>query len=88
MQIKSPFRKGLFIKTANKSILDHPKKDDYIFETSLENMHYKVLDLSLKFSGEVNRLRYKDNTQLIITKEARTLINEEDLKSKALLRYI
>ena len=32
----------------NKSILDHPKKDDYIFETSLENMHYKVLDLSLK----------------------------------------
>ena len=32
----------------NKSILNHPKKDEYIFETSLENMHYKVLDLSLK----------------------------------------
>ena len=43
---------------------------------------YLNLDLSLRFSGEANKLRYKDNTQLIITKEARTLINEEDLKSK------
>lgn len=32
----------------NKSILDHPKKNDYIFETSLENMHYKVLKLALE----------------------------------------
>ena len=32
----------------NKSILDHPKKDEYIFETSLEDMHYKVTHLSLK----------------------------------------
>jgi len=43
---------------------------------------YLNLDLSLKFSGETNRLRYKDYTQLIITKESRSLINEEDLKSK------
>lgn len=43
---------------------------------------YLNLDLSLVFSGETNKLRYKDNTQLVITKEARTLINEEDLKSK------
>jgi len=43
---------------------------------------YLNLDLSLVFSGETNKLRYKDSTQLVITKEARTLINEEDLKSK------
>ena len=43
---------------------------------------YLNLDLSLRFSGEVNRLRYKDSTQLVITKQARALINEEDLKSK------
>ena len=40
------------------------------------------LDLSLRFSGETNKLRYKDSTQLVITKQARALINEEDLKSK------
>jgi len=43
---------------------------------------YLNLDLSLRFSGEVNRLRYKDSTQLVITKQARALINEDDLKSK------
>lgn len=43
---------------------------------------YLNLDLSLKFSGETNKLRYKDSTQLVITKQARALINEEDLKSK------
>ena len=43
---------------------------------------YLNLDLSLKFSGETNKLRYKDSTRLIITKQARALINEEDLKSK------
>jgi len=43
---------------------------------------YLNLDLSLKFTGETNKLRYKDNTQLVITKQARALINEEDLKSK------
>ena len=43
---------------------------------------YLNLDISLRFSGEVNRLRYKDNTQLVVTKQARSLINEEDLKSK------
>ena len=43
---------------------------------------YLNLDISLKFPGELNRLRYKDNTKIIITKEARALINEEDLKSK------
>jgi len=43
---------------------------------------YLNLDLSLKFSGETNKLRYKDYTQLVITKQARALINEEDLKSK------
>ena len=32
----------------NKSILDHPKKDEYIFETSLEDMHYRVTHLSIK----------------------------------------
>ena len=43
---------------------------------------YLNLDLSLRFSGEVNRLRYKDSTQLVITKQARALINEDDLKSR------
>ena len=43
---------------------------------------YLNLDLSLRFSGETNKLRYKDSTQLVITKQARALINEEDLKSK------
>jgi len=43
---------------------------------------YLNLDLSLKFSGETNKLRYKDSTQLVINKQARALINEEDLKSK------
>jgi len=43
---------------------------------------YLNLDISLRLSGEPNKLSYKDQTKLIITKEARTLINEEDLKSK------
>ena len=43
---------------------------------------YLNLDLSLRFSGEVNRLRYKDSTQLVITKQARALVNKDDLKSK------
>jgi len=43
---------------------------------------YLNLDLSLKFTGETNKIRHKDNTQLVITKQARALINEEDLKSK------
>ena len=43
---------------------------------------YLNLDISLKLPGEPNRLSYKDQTKLVITKEARTLINEEDLKSK------
>jgi len=43
---------------------------------------YLNLDLSLKMSGEVNKLSYKDQTKLVITKEARALINEDDLKSK------
>ena len=43
---------------------------------------YLNLDLSLKFSGESNKLSYKDYTELHIVRQPRTLINEEDLKSK------
>ena len=43
---------------------------------------YLNLDLSAKFSGERNKLMYKDFTELHIIKEARMLINEEDLKTK------
>jgi hypothetical protein len=43
---------------------------------------YLNLDLSLKFPGEANKLRYKNSTKLVITKQARALINEDDLKSK------
>ena len=45
---------------------------------------YLNLDVSATFTddGEVNKLTYKDYTELQITKEARALINEEDLKSK------
>ena len=43
---------------------------------------YLNLDLSLKIGTEKDKLSYKDKTQLVITKEARALINEEDLKSK------
>jgi len=52
---------------------------------------YLNLDLSLKMSGEVNKLSYKDQTKLVITKEARALINEDDLKSKVyntITRYV
>ena len=30
----------------NKSILSHPKKDKYIFDTTLQNMHFKVFNLA------------------------------------------
>ena len=40
------------------------------------------LDLSLSFSGEKNKTSYKDNTELQISRNARSLINEEDLKTK------
>lgn len=45
---------------------------------------YLNLDLSVIFSGEKNRLEYKNYTELHITKESRALINEEDLKSRVL----
>ena len=43
---------------------------------------YLNLDLSLSFSGEKNKTSYKDNTELQISRNARSLINEEDLKTK------
>lgn len=43
---------------------------------------YLNLDLSLKFSGEKDKTAYKDYTELHITRNARTLVNEEDLKTK------
>jgi len=43
---------------------------------------YLNLDLSLTFSGEKNKTSYKDYTELHILRNARTLINEEDLKTK------
>ena len=43
---------------------------------------YLNLDLSLTTSGEKNKTSYKDYTELHIIRNARTLINEEDLKTK------
>ena len=43
---------------------------------------YLNLDLSLSYSGEKNKSSYKDYTCLEITRAARNLINEEDLKTK------
>ena len=43
---------------------------------------YLNLDLSLTTSGEINKTSYKDYTELHILRNARTLINEEDLKTK------
>ena len=43
---------------------------------------YLNLDLSLTTSGEINNTSYKDYTELHILRNARTLINEEDLKTK------
>jgi hypothetical protein len=43
---------------------------------------YLKLDSSVKFSGEPSRVSYKDSTQIQLIKSARTLINEEELKSK------
>jgi len=43
---------------------------------------YLNVDLSLTFSGEKNKTSYKDYTELHILRNARTLINEEDLKTK------
>jgi len=51
-------------------------------EISFIDPVYLNIDLSVKASGEPNHVYYKDNTELHIRREARTLINEADLKSK------
>ncbi len=51
-------------------------------EISFIDPVYLNLDLSVKASGEPNHVAYKDTTELHIRREARTLINEADLKSK------
>ena len=43
---------------------------------------YLKLDASIRYSGEPSRVSYKDTTQIELIKSARTLINEEELKSK------
>jgi len=43
---------------------------------------YLNLDLSLKMSGESYKTIYKDYTELQIVRRARSLVNEEDLKTK------
>ena len=52
---------------------------------------YLNLDFSLQFSGETSTLNYKDYTEVHIVKEARALVNDEDLKSKVyntIINYI
>ena len=52
---------------------------------------YLNLDLALKFSGEKDKTEYKDYTELHLLRDARTLINEEELKTKVsniILKYI
>ena len=52
---------------------------------------YLNLDFSLQFSGETSTLNYKDYTEVHIVKEARALVNDEDLKSKvynSIINYI
>jgi len=43
---------------------------------------YLTFDLCLKFTSESTKVRYKDYTELHLVRSARTLINEEELKSK------
>ena len=43
---------------------------------------YLKLDAAIKFSGEPARVAYKDVTEIQLVKSSRTLINEEELKSK------
>ena len=49
---------------------------------------YLNLDFSLQFSGETSTLNYKDYTEVHIVKEARALVNDEDLKIKLYIKNI
>tara|TARA_Y100001972_G_C7667073_1_gene337623 strand:+ start:8253 stop:10085 length:1833 start_codon:yes stop_codon:yes gene_type:complete len=52
---------------------------------------YMNLDLSYKLSNEPSRVIYKDFTELVITRDEKLLINEEELKAKvfnAITNYI
>ena len=51
-------------------------------EISFIDPVYLNIDLSLKISGEPKKVLYKDSTELQLVREARSLVNEEDLKSK------
>jgi len=51
-------------------------------EISFIDPVYLNIDLSFKASGEPKKVSYKDTTELQLVREARSLVNEEDLKSK------
>ena len=51
-------------------------------EISFIDPMYLTLDLCLKFTGEASKVQYKNYTELQLLRNSRTLINEEELKSK------
>ena len=51
-------------------------------EISFVDPVYLNIDLAVKAAGEPNNVSYKNTTELHIRREARSLVNEDDLKSK------
>ena len=81
---KSVVTRSNYLSPALKEKIQHEIENYKLLNSEIAFIDpvYLKLDFSLRFSGEPYRMSHKDNTIIEIVKSARTLVNEEELKSK------
>ncbi len=81
---KSVVTRSNYLSPALKEKIQHDIKRYKLLNSEIMFLDpvYLNVDLSLKVGSEPNKIEYKDYTQLVLEREARSLVNEENLKSK------